>query len=742
MDSGESTATPESPAAAEPPRLRYVDLVLGAWRPREAAAQLATVLGVTLPQRSAPAAAATVTDDIDIAALGDPVVLEAYEAATRIAAALPPNGLIAVLAPRYGLPLRQDNEWFFLFLKRRNVSLVLIGDEPPANAIGRPVFERRRGIEGPPVGLASDTLSPEQRRLLRFFPGLLPRALAAEFGITIGNAFVVPVATSHFLVPPAYRDTDPRSAGRDFDAMADLEAKDDGLKALAQTFCTAYFADSAAITATSAAIERAGGVELAEALATRARHVARTPEKMATADVRRQELLRHHGRFSEMIALPPPSRQASEVVRQRLDRLRLEAAVAAGQIADRAGDLAPLAARMAASESMAVEDLIPLDDFAAALAAAGEMDRAVALAEQIGAVLADRDADQRLVFRNAMNRARIHGRRGEPALQRAALDAAFATSAGIRNFGEVMEMNALLAGAELERQSRPAQLAWLRAALAWLAVEPPEALSASAVGTILGVRKYTRRQLDLDISEAIAERIAAAWPEGTASRADEYPAVRAATETMRPRRSFGGPGASILWLDPAGAAPAYIRPRLTLVRLVQGAVATLCPAFSQLGGGTILVDHNLGLDIPATREQALTVALRTRVETAVYGEETVALDPASRIRLTGGLIVGLSPAVLAVEGGDDRLTLRFRRRLAPATLTGREAEAVAPLRDGAYMPLGSLAVILGKTAVDAERLYRGLEALAIVRVDVKRREEAAEHPPSDPDASTTTREEP
>jgi len=731
-DDKPDVAADEPSTRVEPGKVRYVDLTLGAWRPREAATQLAAGLGLA-PPAPEPAFASPDTIDIDVESVGEPVLLRAHEDARRIAAALPTNGVVTLLAPRYGLPLRYDNEWFFLFLRRRSIAIALIGDEPTAAVTGRHVFERRRGVKEPAAGETAD-LSPWQRRVLRFFPGLLPRSLAADLEITVGSAFLVPVDAGHFLIPPALRDVDPRSAARDFDAMADLEARDDGVKALAQSFCTAHFADNSALLALSRRMGEDGAADIARDLAERARQVARTPEEMAVADIRRQETLAR-GWFPEMLSMPPPSRQASEAVRKRLDRLKLQAAVLAGETASARREIAAIEEALGAGQPVAAADVRLLDDFVAALAAAGETDRAVTVAEAVRAALArEAAADPRLVFRNAMGRARLHRQRKERELERAALLAAFATSAGIRSLGEVIEMNALLAGLGAPPTSPSAQHAWLRAALAWLAFEPAEALPVGAIRAV-GSVGTVRSRLDLDISDALADRLAESSPDLAPRKEGEYPTVRAMAGGARPTKLFGGPGASVLWLDSTGRPPVYVRPRVRLVRLVTAALASVCPSFPSLDRGTIFIDYNAGLDVPATRQGALSVALRARVEEATFANEVIRLDATSRSRLLRSLMVRLSPAVLLVEGNDDNMTFRFRRHRGETSLTGEEAQAAAPLRDGAHMLLGSLAVLLGKTTLDAERFYRRLEAQGIVRVDFVQGDEPAKPAVDEPPAS-------
>src|SRR5207244_1109235 len=119
-------------------------------------------------------------------------------------------------------------------------------------------FERRRGLAAPDAPTGAPVLSLGQRRLLRFFPGLLPRRLADKLAIDPQANGLIPVGTTHFLIPPGWRDRDPSAAPRDFDAMAEIEAEDVGLHALTQTFCTSYFAESRALIALSRKAHFAG----------------------------------------------------------------------------------------------------------------------------------------------------------------------------------------------------------------------------------------------------------------------------------------------------------------------------------------------------------------------------------------------------------------------------------------------------------------------------------------------------
>ncbi len=706
-------------------RLHYVDLTLGAWRPREAATQLAAALGVPLgPGLGADRPAMSLgRDGIDIAALGDRVVLLAHDDAARIAAALPATATIVLLPPRYDRGIGIGNDWFFLFLRRQGITLLAVGGEPAAT-VSRLVFERRRNIEAPPAGAALDDLAEDQRHILRFFPGLLPKPVAERYGLDTQALGLRPVGDGAFLIPPGYRDTDPAKAALSLDAMEALESRDDGFKALAQSHCTSHFAGCEALTGLARRALVAGEIDLARDLAIRARSVARDPAAAASADLVRQEIRLCQRRFAEAIAQPEPSRRAPETVRERLDRLKLRAAIERGDPDTAMPGLGELVAGLDAKPSVGDDDLHLLLLYVASRVAAGDGEAVRSLALKLDAALAGRTADPRLVHLSAVNLARLARLGGDRGAWREQLERAFATSAGARSLGEIIEMNVLLALAELDGAGPEARQAWLRAALAWLAFEPVEALPLGAVEAVLGTPSIPRAQLDLRVSEALAEALGRAWPELAGTGEKDQPAVAvvsSARAVARPARLIGGPGVAVLWSPVEAAGPLPSGPRQTLLRYAGAGLRALCPADAAPASGTIVVDDNLGFDLPRTREEALSVALRAGVAEVRFGEEKIVLDGATRPRIAADLRVGLSPIVADLSGSDHEMTVRFRRHLAETTVTGRDADLVAPLKSRGRMPLGSLAVLFGTTLADTERQLRDLEARGIVRVEAEGR---------------------
>ena len=711
-----------APLAADDPsrRVQYIDLVLGAWRPREAATQLALALGIELPPASGPAATglAGLVAATDRDAAGEPTIVRAWADAAWLAPSLSASGIVAVLAPRYGLPLLAENEWFLLFLRRLGVPVAAVGDEP-ALKIARIMFERRQ-VEEPSLA-APPWLPPPHRRLLRFFPGLLPQTLAERVELRPVDAGLVPHGDRHWLIPVSYRDADPARSPRDLDAMAGLEKEDAGLQSLTQSFCTAYFAEVPVLTGLAEQASAAGSHDLSDWLAARARTVAREAADAARADLCRQQIRLADRRFGEMASAAPPSPKAPPELRRRLERLRIAGELLAGNSLNAEKLLEPAIARLKAEETVPAEDLRLLVALAEARIATSDVGGAYFLAEAVGAALArDPAADRRLVFENGLVLARIHRLRGASSDERAAIRQAYATSAGARSLHEIVEFNVALAVGEPNPQSVAARAAWLRAALAWLSIEPPEALSRRAVVAILGRDIADRNQLDLDISDMLADRLDTAWPGLPVAERQKFPVVRAAGR-LRPERLFAGPGAGVLWTSASDGSAVYARPRQRLIRLALVALGRIVPGFDAIVSGTVLVDANLGLDVPATRAEALALALRTGISEFAFEAEKLELDETMRARLAGQLRASLSPIVAGVDSLDGARIVRFGRHLPDRRLTAEEAADLADLLDGATLTVSALAVLRGRTQAETEAALRPFEAASIVRLEAEDR---------------------
>jgi hypothetical protein len=266
------------------------------------------------------------------------------------------------------------------------------------------------------------------------------------------------------------------------------------------------------------------------------------------------------------------------------------------------------------------------------------------------------------------------------------------------------------------------RLAWLRAGLAWLAIEPSEGLARSAVLAILG-KEVPRWQLDIDISDAIGHALEAAWPELAGSARQRFPVIRQsaplADDRAAPTMMLAGEGAGVLWSSAGGSGVANTRARQHLVRLVLAGLATLQPRIGEIESGTLLVDTNLGIDIPRSRAEALSVALRSRARNFVFAADTITLDDDLRPRFAGDLTATIGPLVAGIADHEDGSEVMFHRQLPPRFLSPAEVRVIEPLRHRQGFALSALAEDLGKGLAEAEMEARRLEAARVIRLDAE-----------------------
>lgn len=708
--------------------VHYVDLVLGGWRPREAAFQLAAALGVELSKGMVvdldDSNLATGAAIVDIAVRGDRLVNQAWEDACRIADALPATAVAVVFVPQFDLPLRADNEWFFHFLRRLGQTVVAAGGEPRFRTLEKSPFEPRRSVPLPEWRPLPDDLGPAAMRLLRLFPGLLPRRVAEAADLGRATFSLVPVGAQHFLVPTACRDVDPRQCAFAFDALEDLEGEDEGLKAIAQTYCTSHFADIATLSELGLRHFRAGSRDLGRDLVARAHTLAHDPVSIARTENLLLEMSLFERRFAEVVAAPPLSPRADAGDRERFLRLKHWARLGIDDLSGVPEIVAASLRRLGTGEAIDADNVLLLERIARARVARGDLDGAATVARSVASALshAGEKVDQRLVYANAMTLVAINEKSGDHSAVAREIDRAFATTSGARGAVDVLLMNVLRARAEPDRTSEVTVACWLRAGLAWLDHEPREGLGREVVDAILHSDKVAGVSIDSAISSVLADGLARARPDAADPSPGRVPGVCPASMLAKTawRHMFGGPGAAILWTPVTVTTPPGAPPRARLIRLITATLAKMCPPFAAIESGTIAADVNLGTDIPATRDEALSVALRRGVEDFCYGDERLRLDAAARERLAGDLEIRLSPAVNAVTESGDGVIVTFKRYLPRAVLFDQDARLVAPLREGDRLRLKTLPIIADGRAVDQVMpALRRLEAAHIVRLDVR-----------------------
>jgi hypothetical protein len=101
----------------------WTDLAMGAWSVGHAAHEIATQLGVDLAGPDDGADANIINRNVDREARGDGTLIASFDAARRIAAAMPKDGSIIVVRPRFGLPLRTDNRALLRYLVQLGIDV-------------------------------------------------------------------------------------------------------------------------------------------------------------------------------------------------------------------------------------------------------------------------------------------------------------------------------------------------------------------------------------------------------------------------------------------------------------------------------------------------------------------------------------------------------------------------------------------------------------------------------------------
>src|SRR5207302_11431793 len=136
----------------------------------------------------------------------------------------------------------------------------------------------------------------------------------------------------------------------------------------------------------------------------------------------------------------------------------------------------------------------------------------------------------------------------------------------------------------------------------------------------------------------------------------------------------------------------------------------LQPRFAEIESGTVLIDTNLGLDLPRSRAEALSVALRSRAHEFAFAADTIILDEDLRPRFAGDLTATIAPIVAAIDDREDGSEVTFHRHLPPRFLSPADVRMIEPLRDRKGFALSALAEHLGTGLAEVEAEARRLEA--------------------------------
>lgn len=624
----------------------WTDLTMGAWSAGHAASEIAAQLGIVLAASDEGAGANTINRNVDREARGDGTLMAAFDAAQRIAAAMPAGGSIMVIRPRFGLPLRRDNRALLRYLKLLGVAVHCV---PRAASFG---------------------VAPDLPELVRIHPGLIePRVLAA-MGVAADHGALIRTNDGRFCVSPSARDVDPRGKPIMVDRLAAFEVGDARLFAYCQYLGSPLFVDSLRLVATAQTMVQPAA-DLALDLAAKARACARTMLEIAQCDLQLQGIRIFLHQFDAVAAVPDPSLRLPETLRRELFMMRGWGKVMTGDI-----DEAERCFAQGGVSEADVNGLYGRNIAALARFQAGDIVGARAIEDGIAAELMEQDdPDPQLCFVNALNLGRLARAAGDCGYYRAAVARAFATSDNVRSVSEIIQLNWLEGEALAESDAARARLSWLRCGFAWLALQPPEALSVRALRALLGPAPAPSRRIDGLGAAQISARLSLAWPEVSPLALDAMPHVRLSDDVAEVQLAVmvAIDGAALGW-SPARQATLPRAPETLLLAarafaiLSDMANETLDPV-----KGSWVIDAVTGCDVRGTGGDAL-------ASRWLWGLDVDA----------SGLSIGVGAAVRSVVTRSDSIELYFKRHRSQLTLFGEEAAVFARIADAGRIPVAAL----------------------------------------------------
>jgi tetratricopeptide (TPR) repeat protein len=717
-----------------PPEILCADLSLGAWQSHQVATELASQLGLALPETQTPVherppraferwvaegfpedllaevlstSADSIGRWIDAEAQGDRGRRRCLELARRILGSLEDAGplTLTILAPRFGLSWEREDLLFVESLLRGLHSrsrLLVVGDER------RAVPERWHVTWR--LARSTPRREPASRSLQDLVPGLLDEELRRRLPCAPLEP-LLPLPGARFLVDPERRRPPDQVSRLDYDRLADAAPGPGWLAAYAQYRGNNIHVEPWTLCREARLRLEEGGEEIALRLQERAVSCTSQPVPRGLLECIAQGWRIALQRYGEASTMGDPSPALPAVLRGALLQTKGWGLTMVGR-AQQAEPclreaLALLRPRFEGRreylylKNIAALNRVNLGDVAGALAAEREI-------EEDLAALPTRDV--RLEYVNSINLARLHRRRGEFDLARAGYERAFATTWGLRTDNDLIYGNVCHARLEAARGwHEGALLAWLRAALHWAAADTPEAVGWRTVAAVLGRRAHPDEDVVEAVSAALADVLLEEASAVPAGRRDPEPDAEGPVFVRAPelpgtvrafRRIVGARGWSAIRAEDE-APPAVDGPAARRLRRVVGSMIRSGEDGDEAAApGLFVVDDRLGRELAANPVEMIETAVRLAVPRVRYEAVDTELTPALRVALEGSLRVSLSPAVGRVLRHDGEASVTFRRYRGAQDLTGDEArllglvEEEAPVellwrRSGTHDPLPS-----------------------------------------------------
>jgi tetratricopeptide (TPR) repeat protein len=683
-------------------RFIAADLSLGAWRTHQVAAEFRAQLGLE-GETPTPAAGndagsgrSRVGRLIDMDTRGDRITLEALQQATEVKAAVADRSptVFCVFAPRYKLGWEPSDALFVRFFAQALQStphrLVLVSfeaDDPVVLPDWNITWSSAPRLRTAQLNVAGQTV-------VGLIPGIVTPQVADALQLT-NTASLLELSGSCLLVPPEWRSDFNNVAPERYDDLVANARQVCWLAAYASCHGSSHTVNTWSLWQHARKEFEAGGFGIALRLLTRAISLARTAAERNVFQLLAQSARIVSSQFKAAADCPDPGEEIPDELRGWLFHTKGWALT----MLDRNAEAEPflekaqhLLRKMQGHE----EYLYLLNISALNRLKLGDWEAALSIEREIRSVLDGVQAGfWQLKYVNALNLARLHKRIRKSETAECYYREAFATSLGVRSDADSIYMNVCQARLDEDRGSRAnAYDAWLRAALYWVSSPVPEAIGRRVIGSILGPRKWPETNVTDCVSAALASHLTA---NATAAGMDREASLIAGADPalapafvrfdrlaeIGPPRPWYALRVAERWVLGCAttSSPAISS---TSNRRLRSALFMLCAAAPQspiTGLPAIVVDDQLGHDMPRTESELLALCLRLGVRELVMDGEPLDLDDVARRRLEGMLRLRLGSAVHHVRFEPQGVLVAFKRYNEPQRLTGVAADVVASVRD-------------------------------------------------------------
>lgn len=682
------------------------DLTLGSWRGHWVGLEFSRQLGIAPPSDSRPVPG-TVTDPIqtansavarliDIETEGDRSVLAAHAAASAVADAAVAQSVKAclVLGPSTARDWMREDIWLLRFLARDDRLDVAIAVPERAEAPALDVV----WAEMPKIEAPTPRSVPCRDVAV---PGLCPPQAGAAPHVP-----AIPMLGGWALLLPEARDSQVPEADTD-----------PWLAAYRQMRLPARDRNVPIVVAGASQCFAEGGFRQAVTLLDSLKDGALDAETQARVEARAQSMRIACLDFAAAAESPDPDPALPDDLRRDLSATKAWGLVMSGQ-PDRADALFAQARALSQPSAQDPLWLYLMNISALAKFRTGQIDEAFTFEHEIEQALSTYERpDWHLQYINSINLARLHRASKQLTQSVSYYRKAFQINQGLRSDSDQIYLNVCQAGLEeAQGADMRALLAWLRAALHWLAMPVPEALAPRVARAMSGVEDDPVSSVSAYLQAKIA-RLVAGMDGPIAKIAGDGPTnaprfQRPAGVGLTGAVAVGGPGWGVM-ISPAGPGAARTDQR-TLARTVAGLMSCLAPGAPSFANTVITVDGCFGTELPTSKADLFSAALRLRCDDMLYDGDRISLgaDIVHAALRAGTVSPGQGIDQLFRDGGS--LIVTFRRSRPTMRLDGEDARLLECALGGASIE--DIVRALDIPPEDVIARARGLEPGGLLRV--------------------------